>query len=195
MPLIASAKIGGDFKPCPAGLHHAICAFVEDLGLEFSDAFQKEVHKIVICWEVNTPMSDGRPYMISQRYTLSLSEKANLRKVLECWRGKAFTDQELEGFDVEKVKGKQCMLQIMHNTKGGKTYANIAAVLPAILPPAAGGIKLSVVNTEAPDWIAKVRDENAAAHAKLEAAPVVVTGLEEGKPKVPAAAGEETVPF
>lgn len=192
MALIATAKGGSDFQPCPAGLHDAICAFVEDLGYEYSEQFKKETRKIIICWEINVPMSDGRPYMLSQRYTLSLSDKANLRRVLEGWRGRPFTAAELEGFDVEKVRGVQCQIQVMHNSKNGKTYANIAAVLPA----SKNGIKLTVVNTELPEWIEKVKEENAAAHAKLEAAPIVITDSvgTAGAPKIPQHGADHSEP-
>ena len=171
MPIIASAKSDGNFLPCPAGVHDALCVFVEDLGMEYSEQYKKDNHKIIICWEINEPMSDGRPYMLSQRYTLSLNEKATLRKMLEGWRGKKFTDQELtDGFDLEKLKGKQCQIQVIHNEKNGKTYANIGAVLPK----GKNSIAMTAVNTELPDWIAKVKEENAAAHAKLDHAPVVI---------------------
>ena len=40
---------------------------------------------------------------ISATYTLSLGERSNLRKMLESWRSRAFTPEELQGFDLEKV--------------------------------------------------------------------------------------------
>lgn len=191
MPLIATAGSGKSFKPCPAGVHDAICAFVEDLGFEYSEQYQKESHKIVIVWEINEPMEDGRPYSISKRYTLSLNEKAALRKDLEGWRGQKFSEEQLKGFDVEVLRGKQCQLHIIHNEKDGKVYANIQAVLPK----GKNSPAISVVATEVPEWIEKVREENAAAHAKLEKAPVVIVGGDTPAPRIPASAGEETVPF
>jgi len=191
MALIASAGSGKSYRPCPAGVHDAVCAFVEDLGYEYSEQYQKESRKIVIVWEINEPMDDGRPYSISKRYTLSLNEKAALRKDLEGWRGQKFTEDQLKGFDVEVLRGKQCQLHIIQNEKDGKTYANIQAVLPKgkNSPP------IQVVATEVPEWIEKVRDENAAAHAKLEKAPLVVTGVDAPpSPKIPVHT-EETVPF
>jgi len=38
--------------------------------------------------------------MISKRYTMSLGEQSTLRKDLESWRGKKFTPEELQGFDL-----------------------------------------------------------------------------------------------
>lgn len=192
MPLVATAGSNKSFKPVPAGVHDAICSHVIDLGFEYSEKFQKEDRKIMIIWEVNEPAENGLPMTISRRYTLSLNEKATLRKDLRGWRGADFTDEQLKGFDVEVLKGKQCQLHILHNEKDGKTYANIASVLPK----GKNSLPLQVVNTDIPDWILKVIEENAASHAKLEKAPVVIVD-NMGAPKIPAPAtgAEDTVPF
>lgn len=118
---------GGDFELTPAGTHLAICYMVADLGYQETSYGMKP--KIVVGWELPAEMmTDGRPFGASQIYTLSLSEKANLRKDLEAWRGRPFTDAELDGFDVKNVLGKPCTLTIVHNKNGDKTYANIASV-------------------------------------------------------------------
>jgi hypothetical protein len=51
-----------------------------------------------------------------------------LRKDLESWRGKKFTEEELEGFDVKNVLGKPCQIQVLHS-EGKKKYANIASIV------------------------------------------------------------------
>lgn len=191
MPIIATAGSSKTFKPVPAGVHDAVCAFVVDLGYEYSELYQKESRKILIMWEVNEPMEDGRPFTIHKRYTLSLNEKAALRKDLEGWRGLKFTDEQLKGFDVEVLKGKQCQLHIIHNEKDGKTYANIQSVLPK----GKNSPAVQVVSSEVPEWINKVIEENAAAHVKLEKAPIVIVD-NTGAPKVPAPATDDgSVPF
>ena len=70
------------------------------------------------------------PRAISREYTLSLHKKANLRADLESWRGKGFTDRELEGFDLENILGKNCMLNIIHKQTEKAIYANIVSVMP-----------------------------------------------------------------
>ena len=57
-----------------------------------------------------------------------MNEKAVLRKHLEGWRGKSFTDADAEQFDIAKILGKACMLSVIENEKGGKTYSNIAGI-------------------------------------------------------------------
>jgi hypothetical protein len=90
---------------------------------------QKSQHKIRIVWMLDENRSDEKPILVFKRYTLSLHEKSALRKDLEAWRGKAFTPTELEGFDVETIIGVGCMVSIVHATKDGITYANVAAVM------------------------------------------------------------------
>ena len=121
-----------DFKPCPEGNHTARCIGVVDLGthpMEFAGQ-KKMIHKIRLMWELpDEKRDDGKPFQISKDYGLSLHEKSTLRKDLEGWRGKRFTEKELSGFDVEILAGKTCMINVLHKkSTNGKTYANITSV-------------------------------------------------------------------
>lgn len=124
---------GGDFPKAPVGTHVARCYQVIDLGhqkitWQGQDKWQP---KILITWELcNELMEDGKPFAVSNRYTLSLAESSILRPALEAWRGKPFTTEELNGFDVKNVLGAYCMLGVVHNETNGKTYANVSAILP-----------------------------------------------------------------
>lgn len=74
---------------------------------------------------------DGKPapMTISKDYSLSLSEKSNLRRDLQSWRGREFTAKELEGFAVESVVTVPCMLSVIHKQSAQKkTYANISSI-------------------------------------------------------------------
>lgn len=126
---------GGDFTPPPAGTHIAICYRVIDLGTQQTE-YQgkvKHAHKVLVSWELpNELMPDGEhrgePFTQHQRYTLSSHEKSTMRKHLESWRGKAFTDAELEAFDMKNMLGKACFLSLVHESKQGRTYCNIGAI-------------------------------------------------------------------
>ena len=133
------AKEGGEaIEPVDAGVHQAICYAIYDLGTQYSPVYDKSSRKCVIIWELPDRrieiVKDGQtlnlPRAISKQYTLSLREKANLRKDLETWRGKAFSQEELAGFDISKLVGVNCMLQVLHKVNGDKTYANIVSILP-----------------------------------------------------------------
>lgn len=70
------------------------------------------------------------PMTISKSYTVSLHEKATLRKELAAWRGKDFTDEEARGFDVSKLIGAYCMVNVTSSETNGKTYSNVAGLTP-----------------------------------------------------------------
>lgn len=124
---------GGDFALPPAGTHRARCYRIVDLGTQPVNwqGQTKYQPKVLIGWELaDETTEDGRPFTTSARYTASLSDKATLRHTLESWRGRPFTAQELEGFQLSKVLNAPCLLTIAHEASkdGSKTYANVKAV-------------------------------------------------------------------
>ena len=132
MPLNVREKSGSDFKKVPEGTHIAVCNMVVDLGLQPSPYGPK--HRIFFRWEIPDERTewekDGQtmegPMTIGTTLSASLSKKATLRGFLESWRGKQFTKEELEGFDVFAVLGKSCQLQVIHEkADNGNVYANI----------------------------------------------------------------------
>jgi hypothetical protein len=132
MGLNVSGKGGADFELVPAGLYVARCYRVLDLGTQTTNGMygEKKQHQIMISWELlddEVKMSDGRPYSVHKTYTASLHEKAKLRTDLEAWRNVRFTDKELEGFDISKIAGTYCQVQVTHSDDG--KYANVQAIV------------------------------------------------------------------
>jgi hypothetical protein len=128
-------KTGNDFVLPPAGTHRARCYRVIDLGTQTQtyNNQTKLLHQVLVGFELcDEMMDDGRPFVTSARYTASLHEKANLRHTLESWRGRAFTDKELEGFELKSIIQAPCLLTLAHEKSktGDKTYANIKAITP-----------------------------------------------------------------
>lgn len=117
-----------EFELPPAGTHLAICYRLVDLGTQPGGQYGP-MHKVMLGWELpDELMKDGRPFTVSGWYTWSMGEKANLRKILEGWRGQPFSEPDFKGshrFDVKNVIGKPCLLTIVHEHKGEKTYANV----------------------------------------------------------------------
>jgi hypothetical protein len=129
MGLVASNTV--EFEVTPAGNHLARCYQVIDLGTQIADFGEgpKQLSKILIGWELSQElMEDGRPFGISKSYTLSLNDNATLRKDLESWRGRPFTDEELSGFHLHNILGKGCMLNVIHKEKNGKSRPNVSTV-------------------------------------------------------------------
>lgn len=70
-----------------------------------------------------------RPATISKEYTASLGKKADLRKHLDTWRGKPFTEEELKGFHLPSVLTAPCSVSIIHTPKlTGGVNAKISGI-------------------------------------------------------------------
>ena len=127
---IYARKKDSDYAVAPEGLWPAVCCDVYDLGL-VQTQFGEQV-KIEISWQLEErDPKTNRRFLVSQRYTPSLHEKSKLRPLLESWRGRKFTKDEEREFDIEKLLGACCQLQIVHNIKDeGRCYANVQACVP-----------------------------------------------------------------
>jgi hypothetical protein len=122
---------GGTFQQCPVGSHVAICVELIDLGTQHGEwkgkAFARE--QIVIRWETTSEtMEDGQPYLVSAFFSSDISEKSNLRPILESWRGRAFTQEEKDSFDLQAILGKPCLISIVHNEKGKAKVGGVMAL-------------------------------------------------------------------
>ena len=130
-----------NFIQAPPGVHIAVCVDEIDIGL-IPNRFDPEsdpVPTVRLVWQIAEEMSDGRPFLIKKDYRASLHEKAGLRHDLQAWRGREFTFDELVGFDLEKIVGACCQLNIVPKTsKKGRVFSNIAAIMP--LPKGVAGI-------------------------------------------------------
>lgn len=134
------AKSSAEFEIVPAGNHVAICNAVVDLGLQpGSGMYPDPKHQVYLRWELPTErvkyQRDGKeiegPMSIGRTFTASMSEKANLRKLIESWFGKKFpNDEAAADFDCSKLLGRMCLLNVTHTEKGQKTYANVANATP-----------------------------------------------------------------
>ena len=122
----------------PADNYIARCYQMIEIGT-VKESFQgetKTMTKVRIGWElpelkkVFNEEKGEQPYVISKEYTLSMNEKANLRKMLESWRGVGFSDADAAKFDITKLIGAPCMLNITHKPSkdGSKTYEEISSV-------------------------------------------------------------------
>ena len=129
MPIMARDN-RKEFTPAPEGLHQAVCVDVVDLGLQSTPWGEKQ--KVELRWQLDHLNPEtSRRHMVTKRYTLSLNEKAILRQHLEAWRGKRFTPDELAGFDLEKLIGVNCQVQVVHELSDqGRIWSNVQAIVP-----------------------------------------------------------------
>lgn len=122
--LVSDNGGGGTFEQAPVGAHVARCIKLIDIGTHHGEyeGVPNVRHQIIVGWElpgetITTGDYAGQPFTVSEFYTLSLSEKSKLRPMLESWRGKPFTEDELRGFDLQNLLGKPCMIQVGRNKK------------------------------------------------------------------------------
>ena len=134
------ARTSSDFEVVPQGNHLAICNAVIDLGMQpVSGMYPDPKPQLYLRFELPakpiTYQKDGKdvtgPMSIGRALTASMSEKANLRKLIESWRGQAFTsDDAASNFDLKELLGKTCLVNVAHTKKKDKTYANIVSITP-----------------------------------------------------------------
>ena len=133
MEFIAKSEGNTNIPKLENGVYTAISSMLIDLGGQKSLLDGNVRRKFMMVWnivgefiEVN---NEQLPRVMSKEYTLSLNEKSNLRKDLQAWRGQAFTEEELQGFDLLSIMNKPCQLQIINEEKNGKTYNNISSIM------------------------------------------------------------------
>lgn len=140
MAILATNK-GVQRELIPAGNYIARCYQMLQIGTveEIVMGAVKTLNKVRIGWELPTetkvfnPEKGEQPFTISKEFTLSMHEKSNLRKVLASWRGKDFTEEEAKSFDITKLIGVPCMLNVIHKpskTDPSKIYEEIGSVSP-----------------------------------------------------------------
>lgn len=136
---ITATTSGSPRELIPAGNYIARCYQMIEIGTvtEFVMGKQTILKKVRIGWELPTELKvfntekGEQPLAISKEYTLSMHEKSNLRKDLKSWRGKDFTEDEAKSFDITKLIGVACMLNIIHRPgvqDPTKVYEQIAGI-------------------------------------------------------------------
>jgi len=144
MSLIVKSS-GGNYDPIPEDSYPAVCIGVYDIGRHYNELYEKEQQRVIISWEIigatkiDSETGAEKNRVHSETYTASWNERSNLRKMLKSWRGKEFTESELEKFDLKNVLGKPCMIQIVHTKKNDRTYSNADSITK--LPKAFGDVK------------------------------------------------------
>ncbi len=134
------SKGGGNYERPEVGMHVARCYGIVDLGTHDNTHPQAptgaKTRKVMLFFElVNELMEDGRPFVVNKRYTASLNEKSILRKELESWRGKAFTNEELAGFNLKNILNAPGMVNLVakeNKKKPDDPYINIASITPLV---------------------------------------------------------------
>lgn len=128
MSMIAKDNGGISIPPLANGVYIAICSGLIDLGIQVSEQFGTKSRKMIVQWNIlgETVDVNGEqlPRIMHKQYGFSLGSKSNLRKDLEAWRGRAFTEEELNGFDLKNILNVPCQMQIITKERAGKSDVN-----------------------------------------------------------------------
>ena len=134
MSIIVKSEGNSDIPQLEPGVYQGIASQIIDLGIQENSMFGKQQRKGIIVWniigETIKVKDEELPRVISKEYTLSLGEKSTVRKDLEAWRGRIFTEEELQGFDLKNILNVPCQLQLIQKDgSNGKSYTNIASIM------------------------------------------------------------------
>ena len=118
--------------PVEPGVYMAVCVGFIDLGEQYSEKFKSYAYKGMYVWELpgETIEIDGeqKPRQLSKEFTISGSSKGNLRKFIESWNGKTYSDEEFMEMDLFDQVGKPCQINVVLNET--KEYANVDNIMP-----------------------------------------------------------------
>ena len=118
--------------PVEPGVYMAVCIGFIDLGEQYSEMFKSYSNKGMYVWELvgETIEVDGeqKPRQLSKEFTISSSNKSNLRKFIESWNSKSYSDDEFLEFDLFNQIGKPCQLNVVLNES--KEYSNVDNLMP-----------------------------------------------------------------
>jgi len=187
---IVIADSSKEFQKPSLGMVQAVCRGIWDIGFQKGTWEGKEViqPKIIISWEIDEIMGEGefkgKRFTVNGFYTKSLGTKAKLRPLLESWRGRPFTEEELKGFDIEKIIGANCLLNLGESKSGKVIVLSVSPLMrntEKMIPE---------LTAEMPEWVKKIKDENSAnmatAHVhEPERADVVDAAREDESEQIP----------
>ena len=123
------------YEAHPEGQTAALCVDCIDLGAcvkSYKGQPPYLAHAVALVFQTGKKNSTGKLHEIMAEFTVSMGPKANLRKFLEDWRGKSYTeDQARAGVPLHKLVGQPALLSVEHRTsQQGRTYANIKGIAP-----------------------------------------------------------------
>ena len=189
---------GAQFTPHPEGQFAMTCVDCVDLGSRVNQKFAKVSPTLALVFQSGEVNEEGRLHEVTKEFTASLHPKSKLREFITSWRGKSYTDKELQGFDPAKLVGKSALVTVEHGTSTlGRTYANINSI--ASLPKAMAAPDLPAVY-ERPAFFTEKIARYAAQVAEFQASqrtgqtPLTTRGFDE-KPAALDDDGDDSLPW
>jgi hypothetical protein len=137
-----SGSNNSDFQMPEPGTYVARCIKLVDLGTQSGEYQGKPTarRQVVIEWELPTELIvggewDGMPMTVRKFYTRTLFETATLRHDLMNWRGRDFTVEELDDFELENILGAPCMLTLSATDTGRRKITAVSQLMKGATVP------------------------------------------------------------
>lgn len=170
---VTAKDSGANFAPHSEGQFAMVCVDVVNMGVKI-ETFPgqdepREVPKVALVF-VSGERQDDKEHslaLVTTEMTLSANEKANLRKFLESWRGRSYSETQAQaGLPITKLHGVAGLVSIEHvTTRKGRAFAKIASIspLPKTMPAPDAALLAAYVR---PKFLADRKAQYAAALAK-----------------------------
>lgn len=120
--------------PVEPGVYIAVCVYSIDLGeqlCEFKDKTKSYINQVRLGFELTgeTVEIDGKqePRVLSRTLNFTRSKNGGLRKFVQSWLGKTFTDDEFNELDTNNLVGMPAQLSVVLTESG--EYANIDTIM------------------------------------------------------------------
>jgi hypothetical protein len=125
MPLYG--EVDGSPELAPPGVHKARCVSVVDLGTHKNKKDGSWLRNIILALELlEVKKPYGKCNIIEIPLTLSMRPESRLRRHIESWRSKVFTDQEAEVLDLFDLLGVPALINVIQ----GKDYPFLGSIMP-----------------------------------------------------------------
>lgn len=175
------------FKAHPEGQYVGQCVDAIDLGEHVHSFAGDESYieqRCALVFRTGEKNEQTGDYIdVSKEFTVSMGERANLRKFLEQWRGKPYTPEQIKaGVPLHKLTDNHGLLTIVQqqNKANTRTYAVIAACVGIPKMMASSTAQYDDYTREA-FWATR-KAEYAAEVAKFRATAVAIPASEEAPP-------------
>jgi hypothetical protein len=131
-----NSSTGGTRQIAPEGAYPARLIQIIDKGTTLDEKWGSKKRKVQFVFELPTETAifkeenGEQPFIVKTIFNLNMGEKSSMRKFIESWAGKKMTDKQAGEFEIFTLLGKSALVNIAHNGKEDKTYANIMSVSP-----------------------------------------------------------------
>lgn len=144
-PWLAMPSETAEFEVLEPGSYDGVC-----IGITMREFTSKEgikTNKVQFVFEI---CEGAQQYFLrSKPCSLVLNEKSNLFQLIQSWT-KASMERVTAGFSCDKMVGFGAQIIVSHREVNGRTYADIASVLPL-----KKGVKVEVTPAEIPTYLGK----------------------------------------